>query len=138
MKGTHKAARSVASHPDHRNRSWRQSTQNRRNDTLTDPAASSYVCPVDDAAESFVVGVVVAPDDVPADHAGLLVVAGVIGAIERKVAQGPYTVLPANGSWGSRLVTSLTRRWSGSATALVRRSWQILSCMARRRRCFGC
>ena len=37
MKGTHTAARSVASHPDHRNRSWRQSTQNRRNDTLTDP-----------------------------------------------------------------------------------------------------
>jgi hypothetical protein len=24
------------SHPDHRNRSWRQSAQNRRNDTLTD------------------------------------------------------------------------------------------------------
>jgi hypothetical protein len=26
--------------------------------------------------------VVVAPDDVPADHAGLLLVAGVIGAVE--------------------------------------------------------
>jgi hypothetical protein len=48
-------------------------------------AASSYVCPVDDAAEPFVVGVVVAPDDVAADHAGLLVVAGVAGAVEREV-----------------------------------------------------
>ena len=52
------------------------------------PAGLSYVCPVDDAAESFVVGVVVAPDDVPADHAGLLLVAGVVGAVEREVAQG--------------------------------------------------
>jgi len=50
-------------------------------------AASSYVRPVDDAAESFVVGVVVAPDDVPADHAGLLLMAGVVGAVEREVAQ---------------------------------------------------
>jgi hypothetical protein len=40
--------------------------------TLSGPsAASSYVCLGDDAAEPFVVGVVVAPDDVPADHAGL-------------------------------------------------------------------
>jgi len=30
--------------------------------------------------ESFVVGVVVAPDDVPADHADRLLVAGVVGA----------------------------------------------------------
>jgi hypothetical protein len=29
-----------------------------------------------------VVGVVVAPDDVAADHAGLLAVAGVVGAVE--------------------------------------------------------
>jgi hypothetical protein len=50
-------------------------------------AASSYVCLGDDAAESFVVGVVVAPDDVPADHAGLLVVAGVVGAVQGEVAQ---------------------------------------------------
>jgi hypothetical protein len=48
-------------------------------------AASGYVCPVDDAAESFVVGVVVAPDDVPADHAGPLLVTGVVGAVEREV-----------------------------------------------------
>jgi hypothetical protein len=41
-------------------------------------AASGYVCPVDDAAESFVVGVVGAPDDVPADRAGLLLVGGVV------------------------------------------------------------
>src|SRR5215472_6094846 len=50
-------------------------------------AASSYVCPVDDAAESLVVGVVVAPDDVAADHAGLLLVGGVVGAVEGEVAQ---------------------------------------------------
>jgi hypothetical protein len=42
----------------------------------------------DDAAQAFVVGVVVTPDDVPADHAGLLLVAGVIGAIEREIPQG--------------------------------------------------
>ena len=51
-------------------------------------AASSNVCPVDDLAEPFVVGVVVAPDDVPADHAGLFFVAGVVGAVEREVPQG--------------------------------------------------
>jgi hypothetical protein len=50
-------------------------------------AASGYVCPVDDAAELFVVGVVVAPDDVPADHAGLFLVAGVVGAVEREIPQ---------------------------------------------------
>jgi hypothetical protein len=38
---------------------------------------------VDDAAESFVVGVVVAPDDAPADHAGLLLVGDVVGAVDR-------------------------------------------------------
>jgi hypothetical protein len=51
-------------------------------------AASSNVCPLDDVAESFVVGVVVAPDDVPADHAGLLLVAGMVGAVQRGVPQG--------------------------------------------------
>jgi hypothetical protein len=30
----------------------------------------------------------VAPDDVAADHAGLLLVAEVVGAVEREVAQG--------------------------------------------------
>jgi hypothetical protein len=50
-------------------------------------AASSYVCLGDDAAELFVVGVVVAPDDVPADHAGLFLVAGMVGPVEREVAQ---------------------------------------------------
>src|SRR5262249_50081728 len=44
----------------------------------------SYVCPVDDAAEPFVVGMVVAPDDVPADHAGLFLVAGVVGGVQRE------------------------------------------------------
>ena len=50
-------------------------------------AASGNVCPGDDLAESFVVGVV-APDDVAADHAGLLLVGGVVGAVEREVPQG--------------------------------------------------
>ena len=50
-------------------------------------AASGNVCPVDDAAEPFVVGVVVALDDVPADHAALFLVGGVVGAVEREVAQ---------------------------------------------------
>ena len=50
-------------------------------------AVSGYVCPVDDAAESFVVGVVVAPDDVPADHAALLLVTGVVCAVKREVPQ---------------------------------------------------
>jgi hypothetical protein len=36
----------------------------------------------------LVVGVAVAPDDVAADHAGLLLVAEVVGAVEREVAQG--------------------------------------------------
>jgi hypothetical protein len=49
--------------------------------------ASGYVRPGDDLAEPFVVGVIVTPDDVPADHAGLLAVAGVAGAVEREVPQ---------------------------------------------------
>ncbi len=52
-------------------------------------AASGYVCLVDDAAELLVVGMIVAPDDVPADHAGLLLVAGVVGAVQREVPQRP-------------------------------------------------
>jgi hypothetical protein len=50
-------------------------------------AVSGYVCPGNDPAESFVVGVVIAPDDVPADHAGLFLVAGVVGAIQCEVPQ---------------------------------------------------
>ena len=50
-------------------------------------AASGNVCPVNDAAEPFIVGVVVAPDDVSADHAALFFVGGVVGAIEGEVAQ---------------------------------------------------
>src|SRR6516162_9947245 len=51
-------------------------------------ATSGNVCPGDDAAESFVVGVVVAPDDVAADHAALFFVAAVVGAVEGEVPQG--------------------------------------------------
>jgi hypothetical protein len=50
-------------------------------------AASSYVCLGNDAVEPFVVGVVVAPDDVPADHAGLFGVAAMVGAVQREVPQ---------------------------------------------------
>ncbi len=50
-------------------------------------AASGNVCPGDDPAQPFVVGVGVAPDDVPADHAALLLVGGVVGAVEREVPQ---------------------------------------------------
>jgi hypothetical protein len=45
-------------------------------------AASSHVFPVDNAAEPLIAGVVVAPDDVLADHAGLLLVAGEVGAVQ--------------------------------------------------------
>jgi hypothetical protein len=48
---------------------------------------SGNVCLVDDAAKPFVVGGVVPPDDVPADHAGLLGVTGVVGAVQREVPQ---------------------------------------------------
>jgi hypothetical protein len=51
-------------------------------------ATSGNVCPGDDAAESFVVGVVVAPDDVAADHFALFFVAAVVGAVEGEVPQG--------------------------------------------------
>jgi hypothetical protein len=36
----------------------------------------------------MVVGVVVSPGDVSADHAALLLVAGVVGTVEGEVAQG--------------------------------------------------
>jgi hypothetical protein len=45
------------------------------------------VCPVDHAAESFVVGVVVVPGDVAADHAALFAVGGVAGSVEGELAQ---------------------------------------------------
>jgi hypothetical protein len=33
----------------------------------------------------FVIGVVVTPDDVPADHVGLLLVPAVVGVVQREV-----------------------------------------------------
>ena len=50
-------------------------------------AASGNVRPGDDLAEPLVVGVVVTPDDVAADHAGLLFVGEVVGAVEGEVPQ---------------------------------------------------
>jgi len=84
-------------------------------------AASSYVCPVDDAAEPFVVGVVVAPDDVPADHARLLCVAGVIGAVQREVPQGCERGcgLTRTNSWAYKR----SRRYSPSPRSRPGRPW---------------
>jgi hypothetical protein len=42
---------------------------------------------IDDAAESFIVDVVVVPDDVQADNAGFLPVTCVAGAVEREIVQ---------------------------------------------------
>jgi hypothetical protein len=48
---------------------------------------SGNVCPVDDLAEASVVSVAVAPVDVSTDRAALLGVGGVVGAVQREVAQ---------------------------------------------------
>jgi hypothetical protein len=56
--------------------------------------ASGNLCPLDgcgafdDLAKSWISDVSVSPDDVAADHAGLLAVAVVVGAVEGEVAQG--------------------------------------------------
>ena len=50
-------------------------------------AASGNVRLVHDVLELLIAGVSVSPDDVSTDHAALLLVAGVIGAVEREVAQ---------------------------------------------------
>lgn len=42
----------------------------------------------DDLAQLGIGGVVVSPDDELADHAALILGAGVVGAVEREVAQG--------------------------------------------------
>src|SRR6185369_2733390 len=51
-------------------------------------AASGNVGPVDDPLESLILGVLVPPDDVAADHGCLGAVVAVVGAVEREVAQG--------------------------------------------------
>ncbi len=43
--------------------------------------------PVADEAESFVMIVVVAPNDIATDHAGLFAVAGVVGPVECEVTR---------------------------------------------------
>ena len=53
----------------------------------TSSAPSGNVCPVDDFAESLVMGVTVPPGEVAADHAALFFVAGVVGAVEGEIAQ---------------------------------------------------
>jgi hypothetical protein len=55
--------------------------------TLLVSAASGNVRPVHDLAQTLVLGVLVPPDDVAADHAALFLVAGVVGAIEGEVTQ---------------------------------------------------
>nr|WP_206188866.1 hypothetical protein [Streptomyces hirsutus] len=49
---------------------------------------SGDVDPGDDGAQANIGGVLVPPDDVAADHAALLLVAGVVGAVQREVTQG--------------------------------------------------
>ena len=56
-------------------------------DGLTTECCIRQRLPVDEAAEPLVVGVIVRRDDVAADQAGLLLVAGVVGAVEREVLQ---------------------------------------------------
>jgi hypothetical protein len=46
-----------------------------------------YNRPLDDAAEPFVAGVIVAPGDAPTDHAGLFLAGSVAGDAEDEVAQ---------------------------------------------------
>jgi len=50
-------------------------------------AASGNGRPAYDLAQALAASVVAAPDDVPADHAGLLLVGGMAGTLEREVAQ---------------------------------------------------
>jgi hypothetical protein len=50
-------------------------------------ASSGNVCPVDDLAEAPVTRISIPPGDVAADHAGLVGVAGVVGAVHGEVAQ---------------------------------------------------
>jgi hypothetical protein len=52
----------------------------------TDLCRARLLLTVENVAEPIVVGVVVAPDDALADHAGLFFVGDVVGAVEREVA----------------------------------------------------
>lgn len=65
--------------------------------------ASANVCPVDNASESFVADVIGAPDNIPADHAGLVLVAGVVGAVKGEV--------PDRTTHQPSLPGHLLRRW---------------------------
>lgn len=49
---------------------------------------SGNVCPLDDRASAPIAGVAVTPSDVAAEHAGLSLVGGVVGAVRGEGAQG--------------------------------------------------
>jgi hypothetical protein len=58
---------------------------------------SDDVDPRDQGAQANIGGVLVLPDDAVADHAALLLVAGVVGAVQRDVAQGGELAPDATG-----------------------------------------
>src|SRR6187200_3318015 len=81
-----RCARTVSAPP--RSRGSRGTTGAGRSRRRGAPSAvSGNVCPVDDVTEAAVVGVAVSPLDVAADGAALVGVGGVVGAVEREVAQ---------------------------------------------------
>jgi hypothetical protein len=64
--------------------------------------ASSYVCLGDDVAEPLVVGMVVAPDDVPPDHVGLLLPgAAIAGSLVRRHRMRNGASKPVTKLWRS-------------------------------------
>ncbi len=50
-------------------------------------AASGNVCPLHNFTKDLVLGIAVPPGDVAADHAGLFLLAVVVGAVEGEIAQ---------------------------------------------------
>jgi hypothetical protein len=86
-------------------------------------AGSGNVCPVDDGAQAFVVGVAVSPDDVAADHAALLLVVRVVGAVEGEGLR-PCIAASCAGSKSSAAFTTPTdwlrgdRRWRACCQSL--------------------
>ena len=89
---------------------------------------SSYVCPVDNPAEPFVIGVIVALDDVPADHARLLLVTGVVGAVQREVPQRGELRLGLRLNQDEFVGVQAISRLFATAQVPSRRSLRVLRC----------
>ena len=94
-------------------------------------AASGNVCPVEDFAEATIVGVAVPPGDVVADHAGLLVVGGVVGAVHGEGAQRGELGLDAVEPGALTLPSYTARAKAHSASA--RSARKRLGCQPTRR-----